>query len=426
MSKRMVNIKKAIFSVFLATAFFLIPSSTWATTYIVFRYDDFSADKPGMRGSNEERRRIWKAEQETDSLFVKYGLEYVIAIIPKANETSFEQDREKAEFIKSGISASRIEVAQHGFSHTNYAPLMHIKGEFRERNYECQLRDITMGKKILCSSCDLENISTFVPPYNGWDSNTATILEQTGFTILSADRFLYYKSVKGLTIIPWTASLQELESVVNEGRLPHDGIIVVLFHPREIAKLEGREDYKGYYFGIDRFDKLLFRISKMPEVQIVTLEHLPQKCTDLTLERYRMANQLLRQRYFWKSLLPEHLLPGVKKHEFYLSLVEYSKSLLPWRVAAICLVIVLFVVGLIIRRFFSLILAAKWRFRADVIATLLFSLSALKEIQIIHKGWHITAISAIPAFLTASFVLALLLQAVKRVLLRKRGTYSLG
>ncbi len=395
-----------------------VPSN--GTTYVVFRYDDFSADKAGGRETDPIRMRIWEAEKSVDTLFEKYSIPYVIAIIPKANGTSFAEDPEKIEFIKRGVMVDRIEVAQHGFSHTNHAAPKHTLGEFRERDYESQLRDIKLGKKILCGSCNLSNITAFSPPYNGWNDNTTRVLKECGFKILSADRFFYYKSVKGLTVIPWTASLQELESVVNEIPLPRDGMMVVLFHPREITKLVGREDYETHYFGIDRFDRLLHKLSMTPNVEVVTLKHLSQKCTDLTLERYRMANQLLRQRYFWKDLLPEHLLPGVKKHEFYLSSVEYSKSLLPWRVAVICLVIVLFLVGLIIRRFFSLILSAKGRFRVDVIATLLFFLSVLKEIQIIYKGWHITAISAIPAFLTVSFVLALSLQAVKKTTRRIR------
>lgn len=407
----MINTKETIFSVLLVVAFFLIPSSAWATTYIVFRYDDLSADKPGVRETSELRRQIWEAEQDIDSVFAKYGLEYVIAIIPKANGTSFAEDPEKIEFIKRGLMAGRIEVAQHGFSHSDYAAPKRKQGEFRERNYKSQLKDITLGRKILCNSCGLVNITTFVPPYNGWDSNTATILKQTGFTILSADRFFYYKSAKGLTIIPWTASLLKLESVVNEGSLPQESVVVVLFHPSDIAKIAGQE---RYFLGISRFDKLLHKLSMMSNVEVVTLEHLAEKCNDLTIKRYRMANQLLWHRFFWAKLLPEHLWPDAKKREFYLSSDEYSKSVLYWRVMTAALIIGLFIIGFIIRRFFSSILAAKWRLRVDVIATFLFIFSVLKEIQIIHKGFPTTAISGMPAFLTGSFVLALLAQTVKK------------
>lgn len=410
--KLMTNSKRLL-PALLVFAILLISPSAVGSTYIVFRYDDFSADQPGVRQTDALRRQIWQAEQKIDSLFEKYDMSYVIAIIPKANGTSFTEDPEKIELIKQGITAGRIDVAQHGFSHTNHAPQGHIRGEFRERGYKSQLRDITSGKEILCSSCDLVNITTFVPPYNSWDDNTATILKQTGFTILSADRFFYYKSAKGLTVIPCTTRLQKLETVVNEGSLPEKGVMVVLYHPEDIIKLAGREDY---FFGIVRFDRLLDKLSVMPNIKVVTLQRLAQKCSDLTIERYHRANKLYGHRYFWKKLLPKHLWPGEQNHEFYLSLDEYSKSLLHWRAAAAGLAIGLFMIGLCIRYLLSLILTTRWRFWIDIIASLLFFLSVLKEIQVIHKGYHITAISAIPAFLMGSFVLTLLVQTARNTI----------
>jgi len=112
----------------------------------------------------------------------------------------------------------------------------------------------------------------------------------------------------------------------------------------------------------------------------------------------------------------DSLWPGEQNHEFYLSLDEYSKSLLHWRAAAAGLAIGLFMIGLCIRYLLSLILTTRWRFWIDIIASLLFFLSVLKEIQVIHKGYHITAISAIPAFLMGSFVLTLLVQTARNTI----------
>ncbi len=104
--------------------------ATHGAIYVTFRYDDMSADKSGTRQKNISRRTLWQAEQEVDRIFEKYHMSYVVSIIPKAisrydnnyektNEfTLFEEDQEKVDLIKNGISEGRIELAQHGLAHT--------------------------------------------------------------------------------------------------------------------------------------------------------------------------------------------------------------------------------------------------------------------------------------------------------------------
>lgn len=425
-----LKVKGRLLTVAIPTVLFLLSLPANGTMYIVFRYDDLSADKPGVRETNTLRRQLWDAEQKMDTLFEKFGKSYVAAIIPQPNSTvdyssavgatygeaSFGEDREKVELIKRGVLAGRIEVAQHGFSHINHSatsvavPKRRL-GEFRERDYESQLRDIMLGKEILRSSCDLDHIATFVPPWQGWDNNTAKVLKQAGFTILSADRFFYYKSANGLTLIPCTTSIHKLEALIHKGALPEEGLVVVLFHPKQIAKLAGHE---SQFFGINRLDELLHELSMRPDVEVVTFEYLAKQHTDLTIQRYRLANSLVRHRYFWNRLLPETLKPGVRGEDFYLSSDEYSKLLWRWRAVAGTGVILLAGLGFVIRRAVKMLCTRKWHLRVDIIATALFLVSVVKEVQILSKGYHITAVSAIPALLTLTFVSALLIQAVRR------------
>jgi len=379
--------------------------------YVVFRYDDFTADKPGAREADNIRMRLWEAEQAVDSLFERYDIPYVFAIIPRANGTSLAEDPEKIEFIRRAIASGRIEVAQHGLSHVNHAKANHLPGEFRERDYKSQLRDIVRGREILLNACNLHDISTFVPPWNGWTGDTARILKKLGFKILSADRYYYYKSAKGLKVIPFTTFLENLESMVDQHRLPEEGIIVVLYHPYDIVRFPGTKG--SYYLGVERFEKLLQKLSAMQQVKVVTLQQLANGVEGLTIERYRAANSLRRQRSFWAKLLPRHLWPGTEKQGVYLAQEEYSQTLRYWKVATAGLIAGLFMMGLLVRHLLSLVLAAKWCFRIDVLATLLFCLSVIAELRLMQRGYHITVIRAIPGFFGSSFLIALILRVIR-------------
>ncbi|MHC4148424.1 MAG: DUF2334 domain-containing protein, partial [Planctomycetota bacterium] len=132
-------------------ALLLISRSGLNAAYIVFRYDDLTADQQGVRETNLLRSQIWTAERSMDALFAQYDMPYVVAIIPRANQdyggvrsaegvVSFAEDEEKIAFIKRALAAGRIEVAQHGFSHSNVVAPGRRPGEFRERDYQSQLR----------------------------------------------------------------------------------------------------------------------------------------------------------------------------------------------------------------------------------------------------------------------------------------------
>ncbi len=397
-----------VVSVVLVCIFYCCDANLHGKTYVVFRYDDLSADRPGERENNPDRQSLWEAEQAVDGLFQDFGLPYVIAIVPKGNGVSFAEDAEKIEFIKRAVKAERVEVAQHGFDHTNHTKKGHRPAEFRERDYKSQLQDIKSGKEILCKSGEFLRITTFIPPWNGWDDNTARILKKADFKILSADRH-YYPSVKGLTVIPYTTVLEELESMVAQMRLPEEGIIVVVYHPFDIVKYP-EDGLDSLYFGIERFEELLKQLSKSPEVKVATFAGLAEERDDLTIERYQQASKLWRQRAFWAKLLPEQLWPGSIKQEIYLTSDEYSKTLWYWRAATVGLAGVLFMMGFLVRYLLNLALSAKWRFRMDVLATLLFCLSIISGLCLLHRGYHMTAIRLIPAFVTVSFVIALLLR----------------
>ena len=192
MSRLLINIKGIAFPVLIVIVFLLIPSSAWSTTYVVFRYDDFTGDRAVVRSNYKERKQLWEVEQSVDKLLEKYEVTYVISIIanlesrlgflvgPLGEKVSFEEDLDKVEFIKRAVQAGKVEVAQHGPSHTNNVKRNQRHGEFRECAFDIQLREIVEGKRMLLESCGLSDISTFVPPWNGWDRHTARALKKAG------------------------------------------------------------------------------------------------------------------------------------------------------------------------------------------------------------------------------------------------------
>jgi len=408
--------KRFLFRVFVFFAFLVMPNLANGRLYVVFRYDDLSADKLGDRETDTTRMRIWEAEKAVDGLFEKYGMSYVIAIIPnhaRDGETfSFEEDQEKIDFIRRAVQAARVEVAQHGFSHINVVSSNHRQAEFRERDYKSQLRDIARGREILLNACNMYDISTFVPPWNGWTGDTARILKKLGFKILSTDRYYYYKSAIGLTVIPYTTFLGDFESMVNQHRLPEEGIIVVLYHSYDTVRFPGTQG--SYYFGVERFEKLLQKLSAMQQVKVVTLQQLANGVEGLTIERYRAANSLRRQRSFWAKLLPRHLWLGTEKQGVYLAQEEYSQLLWQWRAMTAGLIAALFIMGLLVRYLFRFVFAPKWRYRIDLLAVLLFCLSILAELRLIQRGYHMTGIRAIPAFFCVSFLIGLILRIFRK------------
>ncbi|MCX5636184.1 MAG: DUF2334 domain-containing protein [Planctomycetota bacterium] len=388
-------------------AILLIQHRAGGTTYIVFRYDDFAGDAPGIREADVLRRQIWEAERRVDQLFQKYGFPYVIAIIPKRDGTSLAEDLEKVSFVKDAVRTGRVEIAQHGFAHINHAKENHRVGEFRERDFESQLQDIKSGKEILLRALDLTDLSTFVPPWNSWDSHTAEAVKVAGFRILSADLEHYYNSIEGLVAIPFTSQLWELESVLEQGNLSQDGIVIVLYHPQQIVKSPGSGDR---FFGIERFDKLLQRLAALPNSRVVTLQQLAQECDSLTTKRYRTANALWRQRSFWAKLLPKHLWPGESNRTIYLPTNTYARQLMLWGMLTAALTAGLLLAGVVTRYLIKIVLSLTWRRCIDVAASVVFVISITSEIYLVYRGYHPTGIRIIPAIFTASFLIAFIVR----------------
>jgi hypothetical protein len=257
-------------------------------------------------------------------------------------------------------------------------------------------------------ACGLSEITTFVPPWNGWDHHTAKAIVNAGFKVLSADRYYCYKSASGLAIVPFTTTLQEIEPLILQGQLANPGVYVVLYHPFDLVKFQGED--AQCYFGVERFGNLIEHISKMPEVKVTTFKGL---CAfeDVGLERYAAANAMWKQRSFWSKLLPLRLWPGAVDSSLYLSTEVYRRQARFWNSMVVLLAGGLLITGLAARWVAGLVLSPKWRLWMDIAGSLLFFAGILSEIHLMYRGYHPAGIRAIPVFFAVSFFIALVLRA---------------
>ena len=83
-----------------------------------------------------------------------------------------------------------IEIGQHGFSHENHSKSKDKFGKYefgKNRTYKQQLDDIVAGNRLL-KKYFKRKITVFTPPWHGFDENTLSILEKTGFSAISLGR----------------------------------------------------------------------------------------------------------------------------------------------------------------------------------------------------------------------------------------------
>ena len=149
---------------------------------VVLRYDDYS--------SRPERREFDRALVRTLS---QLDVPCTFGVIPYACAGD-ERDPNKqpliplkaaeVEILQDLVGAEQIEVAQHGYSHQTITAGGR-PSEFVGMSMADQLQTIRRGKRHLESLLQRE-VTTFIPPWNSYDSDTVEALSHCGFRTLSA------------------------------------------------------------------------------------------------------------------------------------------------------------------------------------------------------------------------------------------------
>jgi len=372
-----------------------------AATYVVFRYDDLAADAPSVRETDKQRQAVWDAERAMDELFASRGFPYVVGIIPNAT-APFYIDTAKVSMVTQALNAGRLQVALHGFTHTNHASANARASEFN-RDFSQQLADINAGLSLLRESVHLDRITTFIPPFNDWNESTARALVSAGFQILSADRYRHSSTVDSLTVVPFTAQLWDLETLVNNRSLPTNSVVVVILHPPQIADIQS---YDGRFFGLPRLKSLLAKIGTMQDIHVVTFDQLVKENSELSAARYAAAARLWQWRTLWEKLLPESYRPGAKNVFLYESEAAYSKLNLSW--LAITSTVILCIIAL--STFVTRIILTK---RSVIFIRIVFVAAAFAVLSaallvwdLNHRGFNVNGVRLFPLCAAIGFFLA--------------------
>jgi hypothetical protein len=128
---------------------------------IFFRNDDVDVIQPGL--------------QELTNIFLDRGIPLNHAVVP------FRLSGDVASWL-SDLSASRIEVIQHGFTHA-----IHDKGEFGgKRSFEEQWEEMHRGKQILEEKFGNQFFPAFSFPYGHYNSYSITALDRLGYKAVSS------------------------------------------------------------------------------------------------------------------------------------------------------------------------------------------------------------------------------------------------
>lgn len=117
--------------------------------------------------------------------FTSHSVPITLGVIPcNKNRTYIYTDCAFTQNLQHHMEEGNIEIALHGLIHQLQNGNKGI-GEFAGKNYIEQFEDLKLGKILLDSVFGAENIITFIPPWNAFDSITEQALVSLNFHIIS-------------------------------------------------------------------------------------------------------------------------------------------------------------------------------------------------------------------------------------------------
>lgn len=212
----------------------------------------------------------------------------------------------------SELQDSNIELTLHGFNHQD----INQQGEFGGLSYSEAQRRIQLAKEVLKNDA-LQDIITFIPPFNAFNDSTLVAMKDNGQFILSADMhsniyrdgIQYYPETLG-HLMQQKGMWQAAEDAIF-GCKQKDAICVVMFHAYDLP------DEASW----QRLEKLLDACKADKNVELHTFRSLYESGNLSSQYRYA-ANQM-------HSLLQKHLLhPGVLHTTWLCWLVHISNALM--------------------------------------------------------------------------------------------------
>ena len=244
---------------------------------VVFRYDDYAANS------------VTEAEIQILEAFRNHGIPITFGVIPFKVSGDVEDpspreflplDSVKGEILRKGYDEGILEVSMHGYSHqTNSNEYL---SEFAHLDMEEQVRRLVSGKKYLQELTGAP-VTTFLPPWNTYDLNTLSALEESGFTILSANKKGLAVKGSNLHYLPVSCDLPELKDAVSAARKSSDKqpLVVALLHDYDFLDFN---EVLGVISFREFFD-LIDWVAAQEDVRIITIQQAGGLIADLSPER---------------------------------------------------------------------------------------------------------------------------------------------
>jgi peptidoglycan/xylan/chitin deacetylase (PgdA/CDA1 family) len=156
-------------------------------------------------------------------LFARYKQPLNVGIIPFNIHVKREKDTFNPMFLNP-----YAEIFLHGYQHEK-----NIDDEFSGLSYAEQRDKIQKGRKMIESYGIYPDC--FAPPWNGYDKNTLTALNNSAFRIITANEFGNRNHPK-MGYMPSTCySIKEATATIQRGSM-YKGILVLLIHPYDFTK----------------------------------------------------------------------------------------------------------------------------------------------------------------------------------------------
>ncbi len=256
----------------------IISQNSSKNIFVTFRFDDFSSL------SNFEM------DKKIIQLFEAKNIPLTVGVIPyNVNKSSGEQanpdepfsDLEKIDMLKTGIEKKTLNIALHGYSHTNIGKSSST--EFECEPFEVQKAKITKGEVYLSETFSIP-VTIFFPPWQSYDVTTLSALEDCGFQTISAHKNGVTDPNSKLQYIPVTCSINELEKAVKSAEYigQRNPLIVVLFHAYDFIE----EDPKRGCFRIHEFEQIIDNLLHNKLITFLSFEQLTQIGIDFSASRY--------------------------------------------------------------------------------------------------------------------------------------------
>jgi peptidoglycan/xylan/chitin deacetylase (PgdA/CDA1 family) len=245
---------------------------------VALRFDDFGGEA------------VTECEQKLIQACERYGIPITIGVVPFTSQGDVADPAatgeialgaRKVNILVNLVRNGKVEIAQHGYSHrTRNAQYL---SEFDGLAVGEQVERIAKGKKYLEDAFKVP-ITTFIPPWNRYDSNTLVALQVVGFKSLSGGTRSSVFPSFGLRVVPSTCDLRELKSVVQsaQSRPKKDSIVVAVFHAYDFVEVDA---VRGKLMYSDLEDIFAW-LAQVPEVKRYTISEMTITANDLTMQRF--------------------------------------------------------------------------------------------------------------------------------------------